>query len=90
MLLWIKAAAVTVLRWVVAVLVVLAAGLIYLAVLAGGAVIIMELGYWVVAVPLLVTAFFGAWIFVDDVRDNHERLLCKARLEESARGGDGA
>ena len=42
----------------------------------------------IVAAVALVFAACLMWLFADAVRDNHERLLHKAWLEESARGGD--
>lgn len=89
MLLWIKAVAVTALRWIADAAVLAVGSLALLAMFAAIAYAFSEYGDEI-AIALLAgfAALFLAWIFADDVRDNHERLLCKARLEESARGGE--
>lgn len=91
MLLWIKATAVTALRWAAGAAVLAVGSLVLLAMFASIAYAFSEYGDKI-AIALLAgfAALFLARMFADDVRDNHERLLCKARLEESARGGDGA
>lgn len=49
---------------------------------------VIELGDPAVVALAIVAAAYLIWLLADAVRDNHERLLHKAWLEESARGGE--
>lgn len=91
MLLWIKAAAVTALRWAADAAVLAVGSLALLAMFAAIAYAFSVYGDEIVIALLAgFAALLLGWIFAEDVKIAHERLLCRARLEESARGGDRA
>lgn len=88
------------LLWIKAVLLTMWHGIICIAICALAAIIGWFLSTAVpkdvavlvaIAIAAMVALVFAAlliWAFVTDVRDNHEHLLHKAWLEESARGGE--
>lgn len=84
MLLWIKAVLLTLWHSIVYIVASLAIVVAIFAILWA----LIGLGNLAIIAFALIVAAFLIWLFVIDVRDNHERLQTKAWLEESARGGE--
>lgn len=85
---WIRAVLATLWAWLKAALLLalLAVVAIAAAIALGWAFFYHERATEVAIVLLMVaSAVLLAWIFVGDVREAHERILCRARLEEADR-----
>lgn len=88
MRLWIKAVLLTLWHGIVAAALLVLCAVVATAAFFGIAWTVIELGDPAAVVIGFVTAVYFTWMFVSCVRDNHERLLHKAWLEKSARGGE--
>ena len=88
MLLWIKAVLLTLWHGIkIAAFIVLCA-VVATALFFGISWTVIELGDPAVVALVIVAAAYFIWLFVCCARDNHESLLHKAWLEESAKGGE--
>lgn len=86
---WIKAVLLTLWHGIVAAAFLVLCAVVATAMFFGVAWALIEFGDPAAAALGLATTPFFIFLFVDSVRDNHDRLLHKAWLEESTGGGDG-
>ena len=87
MWLWIKAVLLTLWHCTTTAALIFLCAIVATALFFGLALTVIEFGDPAVVALVIVAAACFIWLFASNVRDNHERLQTKARLEENARGG---